>query len=78
MSPSHSLVSPSDALVPGRRRENRDGRNLAGAAADGGNVAGAGEVPEIVGGGNGGAGTGGGELGVESFELLVLDRKSVV
>jgi len=85
--PAHSLVTPSHALLPGRRRrldvigplavekrrrEDRDGRNLAGAAADGGNVAGAGEVAEIVGAEGGGNGTRGGELRVESFELLVL------
>jgi len=90
VSPTHSLVTPSDALLPHRRRlaviepctmqrrlrreyrlGNCDRRNLPGAAADRGNVAGAVEVPEIFGaecGGNDGAGAGGRELRVQSFE----------
>jgi len=88
-SPTHSLATPSDALlshrrslavikpcaVQRRRREYRlgdcDRRNLTGAAADGGNVGGAVEVPEIFDaecGGNDGAGYGGRELRVESLE----------
>lgn len=62
-----------------RRRKNRpahrDGRNLAGAAAHRGNVAGAIDVTEIVRakhGGNARTRAGGRQLGVDSFELPIL------
>jgi len=79
------LAVTESRAVQRRRREYRLGdrgrRNLAGATTDRGNVAGAVEVPEILGaecGGNDGAGAGGRELRVESFEWVVLLHSSAV